>query len=139
MVGLGAGGLSGLPLRARATEVTRYLHQKSDGGRPIIGAGGIYSAANAREKLAAGATLIQLYTSFLYEGPALVSRINRSLARGLLAPHEGGPLVEAEEQRAKVKLDYACQATGCASPTFFDGEKNDKKCVIQPVRSKMKI
>ncbi|WP_201985810.1 quinone-dependent dihydroorotate dehydrogenase [Hymenobacter rubidus] len=76
---LGAGGLSGRPLRARATEVIRYLHHKSDGGLPIIGAGGIHSAADAREKLAAGASLIQLYTGFIYEGPALVSRINRSL------------------------------------------------------------
>ena len=76
---LGAGGLSGRPLRARATEVIRYLHQKSDGGLPIIGAGGIHSAADAQEKLAAGASLIQLYTGFIYEGPALVSRINRSL------------------------------------------------------------
>jgi dihydroorotate dehydrogenase len=79
---LGAGGLSGKPLRARATEVIRYLHQKSDGGLPIIGAGGIHSAADAREKLEAGASLIQLYTGFIYEGPALVSRINRSLVRG---------------------------------------------------------
>ena len=79
---LGAGGLSGRALRARATEVIRYLHQKSDGGLPIIGAGGIHSAADAQEKLAAGATLIQLYTGFIYEGPALVSRINQSLVRG---------------------------------------------------------
>ena len=79
---LGAGGLSGWSLLARATEVIRYLHRKSDGGLPIIGAGGIHSAADAQEKLAAGATLIQLYTGFIYEGPALVSRINRSLVRG---------------------------------------------------------
>ena len=76
---LGAGGLSGRPLRARATEVIRYLHQKSDGGLPIIGSGGIHSPADAREKLAAGASLIQLYTGFIYEGPALVSQINRGL------------------------------------------------------------
>lgn len=82
MASLGAGGLSGQPLRARATEVIRYLHQKSDGGLQIIGAGGIHSAADAQEKLAAGASLIQLYTGFIYEGPALVSRINRSLVRG---------------------------------------------------------
>ena len=76
---LGAGGLSGRPLRARATEVIRYLHQKSDGGLPIIGSGGIHSAADAQEKLAAGASLIQLYTGFIYEGPGLVSQINRAL------------------------------------------------------------
>ena len=79
---LGAGGLSGRPLRAWATEAIRYLHQKSDSGLPIIGAGSIHSAADAQEKLAAGASLIQLYTGFLYEGPALVSQINRSLVRG---------------------------------------------------------
>ena len=79
---IGAGGLSGKPLRARATEVIRYLHQKSAGALPIIGAGGIHSAADAQEKLAAGATLIQLYTGFIYEGPALVNRINRSLVPG---------------------------------------------------------
>ena len=77
---LGAGGLSGKPLRARATEVIRYLHQKSDGGLPIIGSGGIHSAADAQEKLAAGASLIQLYTGFIYEGPGLVRRINEQLA-----------------------------------------------------------
>ena len=79
---LGAGGLSGRPLRARATEVIRYLHQRSQGALPIIGAGGIHSAADAQEKLAAGASLIQLYTGFIYEGPALVSQINKALVRG---------------------------------------------------------
>ena len=77
---LGAGGLSGRPLRARATEVIRYLHRKSDGGLPIIGSGGIHSPADAEEKLAAGASLIQLYTGFIYEGPGLVKRINERLA-----------------------------------------------------------
>ena len=76
----GAGGLSGRPLRARATEVIRYLHQKSDGALPIIGAGGIHSAADALEKLAAGASLIQLSTGFIYEGPGLVREINEQLA-----------------------------------------------------------
>jgi dihydroorotate dehydrogenase len=76
---LGAGGLSGRPLRQRATEVIRYLHQKSDGQFPIMGVGGIFSAADAQEKLAAGAALVQLYTGFIYEGPALVKRINQAL------------------------------------------------------------
>ncbi|GAB2463262.1 dihydroorotate dehydrogenase (quinone) [Hymenobacter qilianensis] len=78
---LGAGGLSGRPLRQRATEVVRYLHQKSDGELPIIGVGGIFSAADAQEKLDAGAALVQLYTGFIYEGPALVKRINQALVR----------------------------------------------------------
>jgi dihydroorotate dehydrogenase len=78
---LGAGGLSGRPLRQRATEVIRYLHQKSDGQFPIMGVGGIFSAADAQEKLAAGAALVQLYTGFIYEGPALVKRINQALVQ----------------------------------------------------------
>jgi dihydroorotate dehydrogenase len=76
----GAGGLSGRPLRARATEVIRYLHQRSQGSLPIIGAGGIHSAHDAQEKLAAGASLVQLYTGFIYEGPGLVKKINQMLA-----------------------------------------------------------
>ncbi|MBO3270310.1 quinone-dependent dihydroorotate dehydrogenase [Hymenobacter defluvii] len=76
---LGAGGLSGRPLRARATEVIRYLHQRAGDALPIIGAGGIHSPQDAQEKLAAGAALVQLYTGFIYEGPALVGRINRAL------------------------------------------------------------
>lgn len=75
----GAGGLSGRPLRERATEVIAYLHQRSQGSLPIIGAGGIHSAADALEKLAAGATLVQLYTGFVYEGPGLVKQINQAI------------------------------------------------------------
>lgn len=70
-----AGGLSGKPLRDRATEVIRYLSTKSNQAFPIIGVGGIHSAADALEKLEAGASLIQLYTGFVYEGPSLVKRI----------------------------------------------------------------
>jgi dihydroorotate dehydrogenase len=78
---LGAGGLSGRPLRQRATEVVRYLHQRSHGALPIIGVGGIHSPEDAQEKLAAGASLVQLYTGFVYEGPALVKRINQALVK----------------------------------------------------------
>ncbi len=73
------GGLSGKPLADRSTEVIRYLTKKSGKAFPIIGVGGIHSAQDAQEKLDAGASLIQLYTGFIYEGPALVSRINKSL------------------------------------------------------------
>ena len=72
-----AGGLSGKPLRKRATEVIRFLHQKSHGAFPIIGVGGIHSPEDAWEKIEAGATLVQLWTGFIYEGPGLVKRINR--------------------------------------------------------------
>lgn len=76
---LGAGGLSGKPLRERATEVVRYLHRKSDGSLPIIGSGGIHSAQDALAMLAAGAALVQVYTGFVYEGPGLVREINKEL------------------------------------------------------------
>lgn len=69
------GGLSGKPLTQRSTEVIRFLHQKSQGVFPIIGVGGIHSEEDALEKLRAGASLIQLYTGFIYEGPSLVKRI----------------------------------------------------------------
>jgi len=74
-----AGGLSGKPVRERATEVIRFLAEKSGKSFPIIGVGGIHSADDAKEKLAAGADLIQLYTGFIYEGPGLVKRINKEL------------------------------------------------------------
>jgi dihydroorotate dehydrogenase len=76
-----AGGLSGKPVRERSTEVIRYLNQKSKGSFPIIGVGGIHSAADAKEKLDAGASLIQIYTGFIYEGPGLVSDINKTLLK----------------------------------------------------------
>lgn len=77
---LGEGGLSGKPLRRRSTEVIHYLHQKSAGAFPIIGVGGIHSPEDALEKLQAGASLIQLYTGFIYEGPGLIRRIKKALA-----------------------------------------------------------
>lgn len=73
------GGLSGKPLTSRSTEVIRYLSEKSNQSFPIIGVGGIHSPEDAVEKLNAGASLIQLYTGFIYEGPGLISRINKKL------------------------------------------------------------
>ncbi|MCF8257221.1 MAG: quinone-dependent dihydroorotate dehydrogenase [Flavobacteriales bacterium] len=78
---IGMGGLSGRPVRQRSTEVIRYLHTKSHGAFPIVGVGGIHSAADALEKLDAGAALVQIYTGFIYEGPALISEINRALLK----------------------------------------------------------
>jgi dihydroorotate dehydrogenase len=75
------GGLSGRPVRERSTEVIRYLHQKSNGAFPIIGVGGIHSEEDAIEKLNAGASLVQLYTGFIYEGPGLIKRINKALLK----------------------------------------------------------
>ena len=75
------GGLSGKPLEKRSTEVIRFLAEKSNQSFPIIGVGGIHSAEDALEKLAAGASLVQLYTGFIYEGPALVKAINKAVLR----------------------------------------------------------
>lgn len=73
------GGLSGKPLTKRSTEVIRFLSEKSNKAFPIIGVGGIHSAEDAIEKLEAGADLIQLWTGFVYEGPALIKQINRAI------------------------------------------------------------
>ncbi len=73
------GGLSGKPLTSRSTEVIRFLSEKSNKAFPIIGVGGIHSAEDALEKLEAGASLLQLYTGFIYEGPALVKKINKAI------------------------------------------------------------
>ena len=73
------GGLSGKPITKRSTEVIRFLSEKSGKAFPIIGVGGIHSAEDALEKLEAGASLIQLYTGFIYEGPQLINDINKKL------------------------------------------------------------
>jgi len=76
---VGAGGLSGKPVKERSTEVIRYLVEKSGNAFPVIGVGGIHSPEDALEKLDAGASLIQLYTGFIYEGPVLIKRINQAI------------------------------------------------------------
>ena len=73
------GGLSGKPLAKRSTEVIRFLSEKSGKAFPIIGVGGIHSAEDALEKLDAGASLVQLYTGFIYEGPGLIREINEKI------------------------------------------------------------
>ena len=80
---IGSGGLSGKPVKNRSTEVIKYLATKSNKSFPIIGVGGIHSAEDAIEKLEAGADLIQLYTGFIYEGPALVKKINKAILQKL--------------------------------------------------------
>lgn len=76
---IGAGGLSGAPLRIRATEVVAYLCGKLQGRIPVIASGGIFKAEHAKEKLDAGATLVQVWTGFIYEGPFITRRICRGL------------------------------------------------------------
>jgi len=75
------GGLSGKPLSKKSTDVIRYLHKNSNGAFPIIGVGGIHSAADALEKLQAGASLVQVFTGFIYEGPGLVKKINKAILK----------------------------------------------------------
>lgn len=75
----GEGGLSGAPLKAKSTEIIRYLHEKSGGNIPIIGIGGISDSRDAIEKLEAGASLVQVYTGLIYEGPGMVKKILTSL------------------------------------------------------------
>lgn len=77
------GGLSGKPLTKRSTEVIRFLSEKSNRSFPIIGVGGIHSVQDAIEKLEAGASLVQLYTGFIYEGPKLVKEINQAVLKSL--------------------------------------------------------
>jgi dihydroorotate dehydrogenase len=76
---IGAGGLSGMPLTKKSTNVVSYLSKKSNNSFPIIGVGGIMNAGNAKEKFQSGAALIQVYTGFIYEGPALAKKINNGL------------------------------------------------------------
>lgn len=76
---IGAGGVSGKALTKRSTEVIRYLSEKSNKSFPIIGVGGIMNEADAIEKIKAGASLIQLYTGYIYKGPGLIKRINKAL------------------------------------------------------------
>lgn len=76
---MGAGGLSGKPLQQRSTELVQYIHQKTGGTLPLIGSGGIFTADDTRQKLAAGAALVEVWTGFIYEGPFIVNKINKGL------------------------------------------------------------
>ena len=78
---IGAGGLSGTPIRQKSTEVIRFLRQQLGPDFPIIAVGGISSVADALEKLEAGANLLQIYTGLVYEGPALVKAINKAMSK----------------------------------------------------------
>lgn len=75
----GAGGVSGKPLKQRSTEIIRYISEKTNGALPIIAVGGIFNGEDAKEKLDAGASLVQVYTGFIYEGPAIAKKICKSL------------------------------------------------------------
>jgi dihydroorotate dehydrogenase len=76
----GAGGLSGKPLKERSTEIVKYIHRQTGGKLPIIASGGIFNGDDAKEKLDAGASLLQVWTGFVYEGPMIVKKICKQLA-----------------------------------------------------------
>ncbi|MBD0833287.1 quinone-dependent dihydroorotate dehydrogenase [Aestuariibaculum sediminum] len=78
---IGNGGLSGQPIKSKSTKTIKYLSEKSNRSFPIIGVGGIHSAEDALEKIDAGADLVQVYTGFIYEGPALVKSINKAILK----------------------------------------------------------
>ncbi|NER29912.1 MAG: quinone-dependent dihydroorotate dehydrogenase [Symploca sp. SIO1C4] len=78
-----AGGISGAPLRQRSTEVIRFIHQQTQGQLPIIGVGGIFTAEDAWEKISAGASLIQVYTGWVYEGPSMARQVLEGLLQKL--------------------------------------------------------
>jgi len=82
---IGPGGLSGPPLSARATRLVRYLYQATGGSIPIIGVGGVHDADSAYDRIRAGASLVQLYTALVYEGPGLVRNIKKGLVERLSA------------------------------------------------------
>jgi dihydroorotate dehydrogenase len=77
----GAGGLSGIPVRQKSTEMIVYIQGKTQGKIPIIGVGGVFTAADAREKMDAGARLVQVWTGFVYKGPAIAANIVNDLKR----------------------------------------------------------
>jgi len=87
---IGQGGLSGKPLQKRSTEIVRHLYDKTNGNIPIIASGGIFTAADAKEKLDAGASLVQVWTGFIYEGPAIVKNILKSAVRSRQSAGEAG-------------------------------------------------
>ena len=78
---IGAGGLSGKPIKEKSTEIVKYIHKQTQGKLPIIASGGIFTGADATEKLNAGASLIQVWTGFIYEGPGIVKAICKHLSQ----------------------------------------------------------
>lgn len=81
LAAIGAGGLSGKPLTNKATQIVQYITKQTNGRLPVIASGGIFNGADAKEKIAAGATLVQIWTGFIYEGPAIVRNICNELVK----------------------------------------------------------
>ena len=100
---IGDGGLSGAPLRKRSTEIVASLYRLTKGSIPLIGVGGVFNAADAWEKICAGASLVQIYTGLIYEGPLVARNINEGLSK-ILAKAGFRSIDEAIGSRA---LEYA--------------------------------
>jgi dihydroorotate dehydrogenase len=96
----GDGGLSGAPLRRRSREMVATLYNMTEGSLPLIGVGGIFTAEDAWEMISAGASLLQIYTGFIYEGPSIAKKINEGL-RQIISDRGFGSLDEAVGSRAK--------------------------------------
>jgi dihydroorotate dehydrogenase len=96
----GEGGLSGKPLKSRSTQMIAQLYELTGGRIPLIGVGGIFTARDAWEKICAGASLVQLYTGFIYQGPNIANEINEGLAR-ILAREKFASIDAAVGSRAK--------------------------------------
>jgi len=89
LASIGAGGLSGAPLNERSSEVVRYIHRKTRGSIPLIASGGIFTGEDAKEKIDAGASLIQVWTGFIYEGPFITRAICGKLLNGSSSTEKG--------------------------------------------------
>ncbi|MDQ3175064.1 MAG: quinone-dependent dihydroorotate dehydrogenase, partial [Acidobacteriota bacterium] len=96
----GEGGLSGIPLRQRSTNMIATLYNLTTGLIPIVGVGGVFTAEDAWEKICAGASLIQVYTGFIYQGPRIAQEINEGLEQ-IISSEGFGTLDEAVGSRAK--------------------------------------
>jgi len=100
IIACGEGGLSGIPLRQRSTNMIAILYNLTSGTIPIVGVGGVFTAEDAWEKICAGASLIQLYTGFIYQGPRIAQEINEGLEQ-IVAREGFGTLDEAVGSRAR--------------------------------------
>jgi dihydroorotate dehydrogenase len=100
VAGCGEGGLSGAPLRQRSLEIIAALYNMTQGTLPLIGVGGVFTADDAWEMISAGASLLQVYTGFIYEGPGIAREINDGLRR-IISSKGFVSLDEAVGSRAK--------------------------------------
>ena len=124
---IGNGRISGAPLTARTVEIVRRIHTCSGGNYPIIGVGGLMSADDVRAMLDAGADLVQLYTGYIYEGPALVGNICRALvadAEKAAAEKAAAEKVAAEKAAAEAAAQSRTEAQAAQEPALDSAPKS---------------